>query len=233
MDTVPALASRLGVSLPKAHSELDKIGIPKTSRGKARRVPKEAYGQIRDRIGATPAIPDGMTRETVLVLAVIATEPLGAISARHIAKRAKISVSTASKLIRRLADDGFVEQRSKMEARGQATLVTRWHLTPFKNWPEGVIEAVRKARLPKADYTIAHGRLPFQFHHLFWSVNPNKLRLPKDSEYVAHQMLTSDSYEATRWALTNLPGEAIDRALAIRGVDARTRSLGQMAVHRG
>lgn len=233
MDTAPMLASWLGVSLPKAHRELDKIGAPKSSPGVPREVPQGAYAAISDAIGAAPVVPTGLTREAVLVLAAIAGEPLGSVSSRAIAARAGISPSTASKLVHQLAREGLIKQRSRMEARGTAQLVTRWHLTSFKVWPPEVVDAVKKARLPKPKYQVARGRLPSRFHHLFWSVDPNKLRLPDDAEYVAHQMLTSDSFEAIRWALTSLPESAIDRALAIRGVDARTRSLAQLAVQHG
>lgn len=231
MDTAPVLASHLGVSLPKAHRELDKIAVPKSSPGIPREVPDSAYTTIADAIGATPAIPTGLTREAILVLAAIASAPLGAVSARAIATKAGVSPTTASKLVHKLAHEGLIEQRSRMEARGTARLVTRWHLTSFRDWPPEVVDAVKMARLPKPKYRVAHGRLPSRFHHLFWSVNPNKLRLPDDAEYVAYQLLTSDSFEAIRWALTSLPKSAIDRALAIRGVDARTRSLARMAVN--
>lgn len=227
------LASRLGVSLPKAHRELDKIGAPKSSSGVPRQVPQGAYTTISDSIGATPVIPKGLTREAILVLAAIAREPLGAVSARAIATKAGVSPTTASKIVQKLSREGLIEQRSRMEARGTAQLVTRWHLTSFRDWPPEVADAVKKARLPKPKYTVARGRLPSRFHHLFWSVDPNKLRLPDDAEYVAHRMLTSDSFEAIRWAITSLPKSAIDRALAIRGVDGPTRNLGHMAVHHG
>lgn len=228
MDTTSELARRLGVSIPRVHRELDKLQVARTKRGVARHIPDGAYEAVSREIGATPLIPDGMTREQVLILAALIRSPLGLASARAAATKSGISPTVASRVLQKLEKDGLAERKSRTEARGRAMNVTRWHARSEGEWPQAIRHAARSATLPTPVRPAIPEHLPRRFQHLFWNTDPNALSLPEDAAFVAHRMLTSDGAEAMLWALQHLPPEAIRNAVSVRGVDARTKSLARL-----
>ncbi|WP_341729580.1 helix-turn-helix domain-containing protein [Brooklawnia sp.] len=230
MDTTAQLARRLGISVPRVHRELDKLHVSRTKRGVAREIPHGAYAAIAGAIGATPLIPDGTTREQVLILAALIRSPLGLTSARAVATKSGTSPTVASRILQDLEKHDLVERKSRVEARGRAMNVARWHARNEGAWPHEVLHAARSATLPTPVRSPTPRHLPRKFQHLFWNTDSSSLALPQDATYVAHRLLTSGGGEAMFWALQHLPSEAIEKAISIRGVDTRTKSLARLVI---
>src|SRR5579884_1838729 len=90
--SAPALARRLGVSVPRVHRLLDVEGVaPAGGRGRARAVSKRVADRVARRVGAVPVLPAGFDRMEMLVLAAVARAPLGLESARAVARVAGVS----------------------------------------------------------------------------------------------------------------------------------------------
>lgn len=223
--TAPELGRRLGVSLPRVHRELDRLGVARRGRGVVRDVPQDAGERIADRLGAVPVIPAGFDRVEMLVLAVLVRSPLGVRSLRQAATRSGVSPTAVSRALGRLEAAGLVERRVRMEAAGAAQQVARWQPVDHLHWSPALLSAVRVVRLPRQRFATTVGPVPRRFAHLFWNTDSRRLQLPDDAAYVAGRLLGLDDIEATMWALRHLPRAAIETAVSRRGTDARTRAL--------
>src|SRR5690606_17040874 len=98
--TAPDLARALGISLPAVHRALDDLGVPRTGRGRARRIPDGTLEQLLASRGSTPQ--QGIPASELRVLAALSRAPLGLPSARGVASRAGLSPTSASRALRAL-----------------------------------------------------------------------------------------------------------------------------------
>ena len=104
--TTPDVARMLGVSLPAAHHALDEVGVPRTGRGRVRTVDARTAARLVASRGATP--PSDRSSSELRVLAALSFSPLGLRSFRAIAEKAGISPTTVSRLVSRLAAEGYL-----------------------------------------------------------------------------------------------------------------------------
>lgn len=226
IESAPTLAAATGVSLPRVHRLLDVRGVPAApGPGQARRVPADAARAIHREIGAVPRRRSGLTRETVLAAKVIAHAPLGIRSARALARLTGTSPTTAAKALRELRSRGLVTRRTRTVASGRAVEVTEWVARSLATWPEDLLGDVKAATLPQPPRRERATAVPARFHHLFWNVDVRALTLPDDAAFVAARLLSAPDPTATAWALTELPREALDRAMSSRTFRARDRWL--------
>lgn len=230
-DTPADLARALGVSLSRVHRHLDRHGVASAlGKGHVRHVPTAVSTQLLAELGAVPTRYGHLTRPDMLVLAAVLHSHVGVTSAREVARRTRLSPSTASASLDALTQAGLVETRTRMEARGNATEVTRWHPAGIGQWSDDLRRAVHSVHFPDPAPRPAPTRVPRTLFHLFWShPHPERLRLPADADYVAARLIDSGEYDPMRWALANLPGDSIRHAVARRGTPARTREIAQLA----
>lgn len=218
--TTPEVARVLGVSLPTAHRALDAYGVPRTGRGRTRTASEEVMAEILSRRGTAPR--SERTPTELRVLAALSRSPLGLASVRAVASKAGISPTTASRALRKLALEGFAQQRDTMVASGRARQERRW-FSSNKPLPTSVKNAMRHTRL--VERTSTPRPLPSELHHLFWNANVADLNPQKDGSYLAERLLQAPDLRAWNWALTNLSRDDVEMALGRRGVDDRTRAL--------
>lgn len=218
--TTPEVARMLGVSLPAAHHALDEAGVARTGRGRVRRVDGGTASRLLAARGSTPH--SSRTSSELRVLAALSFSPLGLPSLRSIAEKAGTSPTTASRVVGRLADEGYVEQREVKVASGHARREFRWFANS-RLWPPDVREAVRQTRLPhRAENS---SPLPRELHHLFWNADVSTLDPRVSGSYMAERLLGAPDLRAWRWALSSLPRDAVETALGRRGVSEQTRAL--------
>lgn len=226
MLTAPELARELGVSLPAAHRLMDAHGVPSPGRGRVRRAPRSLLGAaLRDRGAVRDTVP-GFSASRLRVLAALSRAPWGLRSARHIAERAGVSPTVASRELRELGRLGLVAQRQRVVALDRARVRSEW-ATDTARWPATLFGAVNRVVLPRP--TTRRSRtgpgVPKRFAHLFWNADVGALDTNADASFIAGRMLASSNVDAWNWALSNLPPSDIDRATSRRGVDPATRAL--------
>jgi hypothetical protein len=226
MDTkvvgVPEVALRLGVSLPTAHLALDKLGVPRTGRGRAREVPEDLVASLESRYGSTPTNAQ-LDRVDLKVLTAVLRAPLGAQSARAVAARAGVSPTTAMKALVRLQHRGFVSLKDTVVASGRARREARW-FADYRNWPEEVRVGVHATVLPEPAAP-RKSKLPHELHHLFWNATPTTLDPDKHGSYMAGRLLQAPDIRAWKWVMTNISREDISSAMSMRGFDKKIRVL--------
>lgn len=210
----------LGVSLPAAHHALDEVGVPRTGRGRVRTLDAHTAERMLASRGATPRT--ARTDSELRVLAALSFSPLGLRSYRSTAAKAGISPTTASRVITRLADEGYVEQRDVKVPSTRARREKRWFADSTR-WSPDVREAVRQTRLPQRMPQQAD--LPPDLRYLFWNAEPSALDPRVNGSYMAERLLTAPDMRAWQWALTNIPRDSIETAVGRRGVGERTRAL--------
>lgn len=220
MDTLsaPELAVEVGVSLPRLHRALDRLGVPGApGPGRARVVPASARRAIVQRIGSVPQRRSGLSREGVLVAKVLSYAPFGVSSARALGRLAGVSPTTAAKILRDLHERGWAEPRTRTVAAGGAVEMTVWVARGLATWPAALLADIKAAALPSTPISSGdRSRVPARFHHLFWNVDVRALRLPDDAAFVAARLLAAHDAGALSWAVTELPYEALERALSSR-----------------
>ncbi|RMI07070.1 hypothetical protein [Cellulomonas triticagri] len=224
--SAPAVAAVTGISLPRAHRLLDRLGVPAApGPGSARRVPADVARAVADEIGTVPRRDSGLTRETVLAAKAVAHAPLGIRSARALARLTGTSPTTAAKALRMLETRGLVARRTRTVAAGRAVEVDEWVAHDLATWPTALLGDIKAAALPRPAPRAPVTKVPARFHHLFWNVDARALTLPADAAFVASRLLTAPDPTATAWALTALPYAALERAVRSRSFPARDRWL--------
>lgn len=228
MDTysAPAVAAAAGISLPRAHRLLDRLGVPAApGPGKGRQVSADVVEAIAGEIGTVPRRRSGLTREAVLAARAIAHAPLGIRSARLLSRLTGTSPTTAAKALHELQARGLVTQRTRTVASGRAVEVTEWIARSLATWPDSLLGDIKAAALPQPPRREPATKVPARFHHLFWNVDVRALTLPDDAAFVASRLLTAPDPTATAWALTELPYEALEKAMSSRSFQPRDRWL--------
>lgn len=215
------------------HRLLDSHGVPAArGPGQSREVPAQVVEAITREIGAVPRRRSGLTREAVLAARVISHAPLGVRSARALARLIGSSPTTASKVLRDLRTRGLVTQRTRTVASGRAVEVTEWVARDLGRWPQELLADVKAAALPVPPARKPAEKVPPRFHHLFWNVDVRALTLPADAAFVASRLLAAPDLAATAWALTELPYEALEKAMSSRSFQPRDQWLLSHLHHR-
>lgn len=145
-------------------------------------------------------------------------------SAREVAALAGVSPTTAAKGLERLLAEGLVSHDMEKTARGGVVALPRWRAN-HRAWDAPLSKAVRRATLPERPSAVRSTKVPRRFHHLFWNADVADLDAERNGAYIAGRMLEAADVAAWSWALSNIDGTDIDRALSRRGVPASARAL--------
>jgi DNA-binding transcriptional ArsR family regulator len=217
----------LGTSIPRVKRALAGSGLAvvKSDSGRAL-VPSSTYQQLVQRLGAVPEVP-GLSREEVLVLAVMNRRPLGLRSARAAAEAGGISPSSASRALEHLRDLGYVTQDVERLVEGRVVARPIWRVRRSGASWQRVAPLIRQVVPPqtKARQEELPRRVPRRLAHLFWNADLGKVQLPRDARYVAGRILTSSDTQALAWMARSLPPKAIVEASQARGMDRHQQAL--------
>lgn len=228
MDTISLrqAARELRTSAPRVRRALDRLGRAPTTRGRGHPlgITPADVAFLRTELRSAPRVP-GLTSGQARVLAALLRAPLGVVSARALARRASVSPSTASRALPALEQRGLVRRESVVLPGSRARRTSIWRAVPdhpalAEIWP--ALSQIRPAR--RAPHT-RQTRLPAHLHHLFWTGDASRLRLPADAVFIARRFLDFDEPEAIDWAADNIPADAWRQAARLRGVSPRARAL--------
>jgi hypothetical protein len=222
------LASRLGSSVPRVHRAVAAglIDPIPSNGGRALRFSTAAVDQLRAVWGYAPVVP-GLTREQVLVLAVLARRPLGVRSARVVARAAGISPTTAGTALRHLEEAGYVTHTTVRTVEGRVVDLPVWSIGwRSERWWE-VASLVEAAILPAHPSRPSRRprKVPSRLWHLFWDTDPSTLDPDGHGVYIADRILRSTDNEALAWLATAVSPEALRSAARRRGLSRGQRRL--------
>ncbi len=215
MVTASQVSHALGVSLPTAHKLLDKVGVPRVSRGHTRTAPAKVVPFLIGVRGATPRTTLRPTEQRIL--AVLVREPSGLPSARAIAVRASISPTTAARGVRSLVAAGLVRESEPRSVRRRITVHNK-HL-----WPASLHAAVTDTLLPPVQ--MRRGPLPPHLHELVADFDVTRLDVRAHAVDVARVLLRSLDEVAWAWVVANLPSDVVADATPARGENAPSRQF--------
>ena len=229
--TTGEAAQVLGTSVPRVLRAARKGLVPSMRRGSRTVLPRSSVDELRRRWGYTP--PHGeLSHEELLVLAALSRRPRGVRSARRVARQAGVSPTTASRVLRRLADQGYVERSTVTEVAGVVRDVSiwrsRWDGRPWQCVASDVGQATLPSPTPGLE---PDPQVPFRLAHLFWNARVRDLTVDDHAELIASRMLRSGDPEALAWMVRNVPSDAIARATRGRGMDPRAAALGRVLAH--
>lgn len=186
------------------------------------------------RLGKTPRL-EGLSRETVLVLAVLARRPLGLRSARTVARAARISPTAASRALKRLQREGLVKRQKRRVVLGRVVDVEVWQANvAHPRWQQLSPELDRVVLAERrVDDEVSDRKVPGWLRHLFWNVDVDRLDVIKDGAFIAGRVLASEDAQAHAWAATTLTSDAFRTAASRRGLDPRRVALARNVAARG
>ncbi|MGC8512155.1 MAG: MarR family transcriptional regulator [Acidimicrobiales bacterium] len=214
-------ARLLETSTPRLRRAIDRLGI-QIGNGYGRNVAQEQMDILRRHLGYAPSA-QGLSRQGVLLLAALNRRPLGARSARALARSAGVSPTVASRLVNQLTEEGLIYHQHKRVAEGSARDVTVLRLNRQSPRWVAIRDAVRKAQLPASRSRPTPRRVPQRLRHHFWNASPSELELPKNSDFVAARLLRTKDPEALSWAISHLDRGSIRKVAELRGLDDRER----------
>lgn len=225
MQTTGEVADLLGVSVPTVRRTALQLGlVDERTRGGHRRFAPGEVQLLVGRLGITPRL-GGFTPHEVKVLAAFARQPVGFRSARAAARASRVSPTTAIAAIDTLCRRGLIRAEVETVAEGTARDVTVYRLNPGTEWSK-IASTVSQTVPPNTlEAPAPPSRVPRHFWHLFWNVEPSRLRLPAQERFVANRMLLSHDPTAWAWAAQNLSEPAIRSVRHSRGVDGPTGAM--------
>jgi hypothetical protein len=192
MDTLTTgqAARMLGTSIPRVKRALAGSGPVAKGNGGRAVIPSSTYQQLVQRLGVVPEVP-GLSREEVLVLAVMNRRPLGLSSARAAAESGGISPSSASRALEHLRDLGYATQDVEKLVEGRVVARPIWRVRRSGASWQRVAPLIRQVVPPqtKARPEELPRRVPRRLAHLFWNADLGKVQLPRDARYVAGRIL--------------------------------------------
>ncbi len=215
------LARTLGSAVPRVHRAVARgLVQPLPSDGRhGLRFDPAAVDRLRAAWGYAPPVP-GLTREQVLVLAVLVRRPLGVRSARIVARAAGISPTTASAALHRLEEAGYVQHRAVRTVEARVVDLPVWTIDwRSERWwqvaaqVETAILPARRSR-PRGRRT----RVPARLWHLFWDTDPAQLDPVRHGVYIADRILQSTDNQALAWLAAAVPPEALRSVARRRGL---------------
>ncbi|MHB1210009.1 MAG: winged helix-turn-helix domain-containing protein [Acidimicrobiales bacterium] len=226
--TISEAAQMLGTSVPRIRRAIGRLGIVTTSTpsgdGRPPRMLSEGgVRQLRDELGSVPAHAL-RGREDLKVLAAFQMNPFGFRSRRAVAATAGISPTTASAVVDRLIEDGFVVAIPELLRNGGRVVkgIVLKANRDDKKWSE-VLGDVLATQLPIPRRVTKADVVPRRFWHLFWNAQPAQLPITEHADFIAARMLLSKDPFAVSWATTHLPPASIERTASLRHVNDRDR----------
>lgn len=182
-------------------------------------------------LGRTPRV-DGLTRPQTQVLAAVAAHPFGFRSMRAVSRATTLSPTAAGRAVRALVEQGLVDMTTETVAEGSAREVEIWRLHIGQRWlrvAATVAQVVLPVRSPRVDPPAPPG-IPRRFWHLFWDVDPGRLTIADDGEFIATRLVLGPNLIARSWALSHLSSALLEHAATNRSADPSMRALIHNAV---
>lgn len=219
MDTASAAdaARSLGTSIPRVVRAHDRLGLNARRKGGRLALSATDMETLRNELGVTVAEAGDLTRTQMTILAALERAPLGAASARTLARRCGLSPTACSKGVRALEDRGLVKRKKMVIASGRAkevALIEADRLSP--RWRK-LVPLLRKVRPPghpkRPDRTV-----PVRLRHLFWNTAETQLDVERHGPYVARRLLLAGDLEGLSWGAANLSTSDWRAAASGRGM---------------
>ena len=226
MDTVSGaqLARELGTSVPRISRAVERLGIDaRQANGRLAFTPSQAR-RLRQALGASPSIA-GLTRPQVRALAALRSAPFGMVSARAVARRAGLSPTATGRALSALLEFGLVSRTEELLATGRARKTAIWRVDPTH--PRWVEIDPHLARVETPEHNEATDeRVPPRLLHLFWNTAPSQLEVRTAGPYIARRLLREMDVQGLAWGAATLAKEDWLQAVRARGLDPRTRQMG-------
>lgn len=177
------------------------------------RLGPSAVAAAREYFGAIPRV-EGLSRVEVQVLVALSRHPRGLISARQVAKAARVSAATAVRALARLEDEGLVLRSPKRVFDGEVIdreiYEVDWR---SPRWRE-VAPTLAAAELPARPPSHLPRRLPPRLANVFWTGDWRKLDVPESTRYVAYRILNEGRHNPEALAfLAELPPSDVEEAV--------------------
>lgn len=224
--TTGEVAARTGVSVPTVRRAAAHLGLlDQRTQGGHRRFSPEHARILAVHLGVTPAL-DGFRPPEVKVLAALSRRPAGFRSLRAVARASRLSPTTVGAAMRSLTSRGLVTATTETVAEESARELTVYRLVPSPQWSQ-IASVVSQTIPPLVDEASPPPTtvVPQRLWHHFWNVEPSRLRLPSDDQFVARRLLLSDDPVAWAWAAQHLSAAAIASVRNSRGVDGPTGAM--------
>lgn len=223
MDTqsAPAVAARLGVSLPRLHRFVE--GRPGVARkGKRILVSEELAGAAEERFGRIPRVA-GLSRVAVHVLVALSRRPRGLVSVRQVAAAARVSPTAASRALATLERAGYVSRVVATLFDGEVVerpvYQVRWDTPEWRTVAPLLADAV----LPAPPDRAVPSRVPPRLANVFWTGDAAALDVNLHPTYTARRILNEGRHRPEALAfLGSLPPDDLRRALAETDSPARS-----------
>jgi DNA-binding transcriptional ArsR family regulator len=227
--TTGEVAAELGISVPRVHRAVVRLGLrPRLTRGGHLRLNRGEVAAIAGEVGRTPARLSGLGRYEVLLLAALSHHPLGLLSARAVARAARLSPTTATRLLGRLEAAGLVERTRERVVAGRVRDLELWRVIYTGAAWRAVAPQVAQVELAEPVVQPPAEHLPRRLQHLFWNVpDLQGLDLRQGGAAAAHRLLSSTDPQALAWAAEHLPSRALHRAAGFRGTDEAVAALAE------
>jgi DNA-binding transcriptional ArsR family regulator len=186
----------------------------------------EQYESLRDELGSTPRI-EGLSPTEVKVLAALRKAPLGLVSARAAASRARVSPTAASHALRSLEEQDLARRERRMLALGRARAVELWRANVLHPRWSLLAESLRRVQLPakQSRRTARNARVPGRLRHLFWNAGPSQLDAQRAGPFIARRLLRTQDLDGLAWGAAHLESSDWREGARARGLDPKTRAL--------
>ncbi|MDA8043979.1 MAG: hypothetical protein M0Z30_01900 [Actinomycetota bacterium] len=223
--SIPAAAKALGTSAPRVYRAVERLGFEPSVGQRGMYLTAAQLEILREALGdAKPA--GNLSRETVKVLAALASKPRGVRSKRAVARAAGVSPTTVGKVLDVLERNDVVRVEQRVLPEGAAREVNVLALNSASPVWRAVAPDVRRVHLhPEPQSNSDPKTVPVRLRHHFWNSDVASLRLPENADYVASRLLRTNDPDAIVWAAEHLPATAIRKACTIRGMDEAQKTL--------
>ncbi len=160
--TLVEASKALGTSVPRVTRALKRLGVlaPKVSRDHrvARVIDASMFAILERDLGFAPHV-DGYTREELFVLAALNWSPYGFRSTHALSRAARISATTASKVVTRLTSTGLIVTSPQQELFNRMVrTVSALHLNRHHSEWQRLSEQVSTVKLPVGTFSCAQNR---------------------------------------------------------------------------
>ena len=227
MDTLSAadLARELGTSVPRVTRAARRLQLDAQQPNGRFAFDSQQAERLRGALGVVPRA-DGLSRSEVMVLAALRNAPFGLVSARAVARRSRLSATSATRALAALRDMGLVERSSEIVAAGRAREMKVWRAERrHPRWTalDAVLDRVdapaREGPAPAGE------RVPQRLRHLFWNTAESQLDVRGAGAYIARRLLRTMDLQGLAWGAKALAPEDWEQAALARGLDPKTRQL--------
>lgn len=163
--------------------------------------------------GIIPKV-EGLSRIETQALVSLSRRPRGLVSARQVAKAARLSPTTASRALAKLQAAGLVTRHPVAVFDGKVSerdvFEVAWDSPAWRR----LAPLLASAELPRPKPSPLGHRLPPRLANVFWTGDWRKVDPQASPRYVAHRIVNEgrDNPEALAY-LGNLPAKAVEAAL--------------------